>query len=75
MATKRTRSTSAAQLLLFSQPAALAAGLGRADVRRRIALLTAQLNRKFGPGWETRSDEENAMIEYALEKRRERGNA
>jgi hypothetical protein len=65
-AMKRPRSTSAAQLLLFSAPATTA-GLGRTEA---AAALTALLKRKFGPGWEHRSDAENAIAFERLERRR-----
>ncbi len=67
---KKRASTTAAQLLLFSQPGS--AGLGKPQTRRRTEQLRAQLARKFGVGWESRSDLENVRDFEAPERRRNR---
>ncbi len=48
------------------------AGLGRPEAKQLAQDLTAPLTRKFGVGWETRSDMENRRMELAPEDRRRR---
>ena len=66
---KRPRSTSAGQLLLFSAPATTA-GLGRQEAKQLRNQLTAQLVRKFGVGWETKSDLDNEAAALRIERKR-----
>jgi hypothetical protein len=68
---KKRRQTSPDQLLLFSAPATTA-GLGRQEAKQLHNQLTAQLARKFGVGWEAKSDLDNEAAALRIERRKHR---